>query len=134
MLKVTPGSKFSFTSVDEGEHRICIIPKFKNSKVLIKHKIQFDFYIGYIDQISKPLSLDSMGLLIEKLHKSFLRLQEVHYEQELLRSKEQSFQFILNNTNFKIVKWSLIQTTILILVGYFQLNHLKSFFVKQKIV
>lgn len=52
----------------------------------------------------------------------------------LLQEKEESFRQISEDTNSKVLWWALMQTFILLSVGYWQMKRLKDFFIAKKLV
>lgn len=52
----------------------------------------------------------------------------------LLQEKEESFRQISEDTNSKVLWWALIQTFILLSVGFWQIKRLKDFFIAKKLV
>lgn len=72
-----------------------------------------------------------MTLKVQQLNK---KLEEIHFEQETMREREAIFRDQSETTNSRVVKWTFIQLIVLVGTCAYQLRHLKSFFVKQKIV
>lgn len=124
----------TYTSVDSGEHKICLTPVFNDNTRGKVHRIFFDIAIGsaadYVDSKSSK-KVDSLTLQIQNLNK---KLQEIHLEQENIREREAFFRNQSESTNSRVVWWSIIQLVVLVGTCAYQLRHLKGFFVKQKIV
>ena len=51
-----------------------------------------------------------------------------------LQQREERFRLVSDSTNARVLWWSLGQTIILILMGIWQMRHLKSFFEAKKLV
>lgn len=124
----------TFTSIDSGEHKICLTPVYTDSTLVKLHRIFFDVAIGsagdYVDSKSSK-KVDGLTLQIQNLNK---KLQEIHLEQENIREREAIFRNQSESTNSRVVWWSIIQLIVLAGTCVYQLRHLKGFFVKQKIV
>lgn len=52
----------------------------------------------------------------------------------LLQYREERFRQTSESTNQRVLWWSLLQTSVLIAMGYWQMRHLKSFFEAKKLV
>ncbi|KAK6202426.1 uncharacterized protein RJT21DRAFT_118453 [Scheffersomyces amazonensis] len=132
--KSSPNGEFTFTSLDSGEHKFCLTPVYDDGSRGKNHRIFFDVAIGsahdYVDSKSTK-KIDSLTLKIQSLNK---KLQEIHWEQEHMREREAIFRDQSENTNSRVIKWTIVQLIVLVGTCIYQLRHLKSFFVKQKIV
>lgn len=132
--KSFPSGTLTFTSLDSGEHKICLKPSYKDGTVGKGHRIFFDLALGsahdYIDSKSTH-KVDSLTRKVQLLNK---KLEEIHWEQETMREREAAFRDSSESTNARVVKWTIVQILVLVGTCFYQLRHLKSFFVKQKIV
>lgn len=130
----SPSGDLTFTSVDSGEHKICLTPIYSDGTKGKVHRIFFDIAIGsasdYVDSKSSR-KVDGLTLQIQNLNR---KLQEIHLEQETIREREAFFRNQSETTNSRVVWWSIIQLVVLVSTCAYQLRHLKGFFVKQKIV
>ncbi|KGY14523.1 hypothetical protein PABG_12622 [Paracoccidioides brasiliensis Pb03] len=61
------------------------------------------------------------------------RLQDIRREQVFQREREALFRDQSEATNARVVRWTLIQLALLSLTCAWQLSHLRSFFIKQKL-
>ncbi|XP_042274225.1 transmembrane emp24 domain-containing protein 11-like [Thunnus maccoyii] len=55
-------------------------------------------------------------------------------QQEYQREKEETFRQISEDTNSKVLWWAVVQTSILLSVGFWQMKRLKDFFIAKKLV
>lgn len=98
------------------------------------HRIFFDVVQGsthdYVDSKSTKL----VDELTKRVNTLYEKLDKIHWEQETMREREALFRDQSESTNSRVVKWSIVQLLVLIGTCVYQLRHLKSFFVKQKIV
>ncbi|EGW30879.1 uncharacterized protein SPAPADRAFT_62783 [Spathaspora passalidarum NRRL Y-27907] len=132
--KATAEGDFTFTSLDAGEHKFCLTPVYLDKTHNKVHRIFFDVAQGsahdYVDSKSAK-SVDELTLKIQRLYE---QLDKIHWEQEYMRQREAEFRDQSESTNSRVVKWTIVQLIVLIGTCAYQLRHLKSFFVKQKIV
>jgi p24 family protein alpha len=61
-------------------------------------------------------------------------VQHVKREQAYQRSRESHFRSISDDTNARVLWWSIAQTVVLVALGLWQLHHLKTFFRAKKLV
>lgn len=127
-------SDFVFNSHDAGEHRFCLTPLYTDGLHGKRHRIFFDITTGaasdYVDSKSSK-NVDDLTLQIQYLNRKF---QEIRMEQENIRDREALFRNQSESTNSRVVWWSIIQLLVLAGTCAYQMRHLKSFFVKQKIM
>lgn len=132
--KSNPNGDFMFTSLDAGEHRFCLTPVYSDGSKGKQHRIFFDIAIGAAEDYADSKSakkVDALTLQIKQLND---KLREINFEQEQIREREAIFRDQSESTNSRVVWWSIIQLIVLVGTCAYQLRHLKSFFVKQKIV
>ncbi|KAF3990263.1 hypothetical protein FT663_01041 [Candidozyma haemuli var. vulneris] len=132
--KSNPSGDFTFTSFDKGEHRFCLTPVYQDGTKGKWHRIFFDVAIGAAEDYADSKSshkVDALTLQIKQLNE---KLRDINYEQEQIREREAIFRDQSESTNSRVVWWSIIQLAVLVGTCAYQLRHLKSFFVKQKIV
>ncbi|CAK9436135.1 uncharacterized protein LODBEIA_P06930 [Lodderomyces beijingensis] len=132
--KSTPDGEFTFTSIESGEHRFCLTPVYNDNTRNKVHRIFFDVAQGsshdYVDSKSTRMVDD----LTKRVNSLYDQLDKIHWEQEHMREREAAFRDQSESTNSRVVKWSIVQLFVLVGTCVYQLRHLKSFFVKQKIV
>merc|ERR1711939_1199392 len=61
------------------------------------------------------------------------RLQDIRREQVFQREREAEFRDQSETTNARVVRWTLVQLVVLGITCAWQLSHLRSFFIKQKL-
>jgi hypothetical protein len=123
--------EFTFSAIESGEHRLCITPQYADKKAHIR--VFFDL-VQLGSEVLDSQKKDTVTLLTNKVKEVNNKLQEIKREQELIRERESSFRDRSESTNGKVVLWSLIQLTVLGATCFWQLRHLKTFFVKQKVL
>lgn len=132
--KASSSGDITFTSSDSGEHKFCLKPIYLDGSSKTRHRIYFDIAIGsahdYVDSKSTN-QVDALTLRVKNLSK---KLEQINFEQETIREREAVFRDQSEVTNSRVIKWTFVQLIVLVGTCFYQLRHLKSFFVKQKIV
>ncbi|XP_045449702.1 transmembrane emp24 domain-containing protein eca [Melitaea cinxia] len=125
----------SFTSTTPGEHVICMYSNstswFSGSQLRVHLDIQVGEHAVDYANIAQNDKLSELQLRIRQL------LDQVHQitkEQSYQRHREERFRQTSESTNQRVLWWSLLQTAVLVGIGYWQMRHLKSFFEAKKLV
>ncbi|KAI5951183.1 ERP5 [Candida jiufengensis] len=132
--KSSPDGEFTFTSMDLGEHKFCLTPIYTDNTHNKIHRIFFDVAQGSTHDYVDSKSTKSIDDLTKRVNSLYEQLDKIHWEQEYMRQREAVFRDQSESTNSRVVKWSIVQLFVLVGTCVYQLRHLKSFFVKQKIV
>lgn len=138
--------KFTFTSAEAGEHKICFTPTSNSGRPgwqastsghqghrgHVGVKLSLDLAIG---ESSKLESTDKNKLedLESRIRDLNSRLSDIRREQVFQREREADFRDQSESTNARVVRWILIQVVVLGVTCAWQLSHLRSFFIKQKL-
>ncbi|KAF2256393.1 hypothetical protein BU26DRAFT_526817 [Trematosphaeria pertusa] len=132
--------RFTFSAADSGEHRVCVTPQnvqsgggwLSGSSVHGTVKFTLDLAIG---ETSKIESTDKgkVDELVQKVRDLNSRLQDIRREQVFQREREAEFRDQSESTNARVVRWTMIQLVVLAVTCAWQLSHLRSFFIKQKL-
>lgn len=97
--------------------------------------MHLDLAIGETNLLSKnPHDSEKFTELVDKVQELNLRLADIKREQLFQREREEEFRDESERTNARVVRWSIIQLIVLGATCAWQLNHLRGFFVKQKLV
>ncbi|KAM3957092.1 transmembrane p24 trafficking protein eclair [Aphomia sociella] len=125
----------SFTSTIPGEHVICMYSNstswFSGSQLRVHLDIQVGEHAVDYANVAQKDKLTELQLRIRQL------LDQVHQitkEQSYQRHREERFRQTSESTNQRVLWWSLLQTGVLVGIGYWQMTHLKSFFEAKKLV
>ncbi|XP_028035567.1 transmembrane emp24 domain-containing protein eca [Bombyx mandarina] len=125
----------SFTSSTPGEHVICMYSNstswFSGSQLRVHLDIQVGEHAVDYANVAQKEKLTELQLRIRQL------LDQVHQitkEQAYQRQREERFRQTSESTNQRVLWWSLLQTGVLVIIGYWQMRHLKSFFEAKKLV
>lgn len=118
---------------DSGEHRICIQAQPKSWMSKSKTRIDLDFEVGSDGQFGtkEKTVTDSLHQKINILND---KVHAVKREQQLVREREAQFRDISESVNSHAMWWSVFQFVVLILTCIWQMRHLRTFFVKQKVL
>jgi hypothetical protein len=122
-IRQTEGNT-NFMAYEEGDYKIC----FSNQMSTLASKtILFEVVVGdWLDwDLRKSNMNDTMQAQIERLEYG-LRL--ILFEQKFYRKREESHRDLAEETNAKVVIWSLIETGMLIASTLFQVFFLRQFF------
>lgn len=131
--------KITFTSADSGDHRICFTPSHSTGhsgwlggQTLGGVKLTLDLAIGTTSQIESD-DKGKIGDLVQRVKDLNGRLMDIKREQVFQREREAEFRDQSESTNGRVVRWTLIQLVVLGITCAWQLSHLRSFFIKQKL-
>ncbi|ODV93779.1 hypothetical protein PACTADRAFT_51531 [Pachysolen tannophilus NRRL Y-2460] len=138
--KLPGNGEFVFTSLGSGEHKFCFTPRADKKRLqagddkLNKFRFFLDLVIGEANDYTDSKKTDTINYLNEKIKIINLKLREIKRHQESIRDKEKEFRNTSEAVNLQVVKWTIFQMLILILIGVYQLNYLSGYFKKQKIL
>ncbi|KAM7199391.1 emp24/gp25L/p24 family/GOLD domain containing protein [Naviculisporaceae sp. PSN 640] len=132
--------KFTFTAADAGDHKICFTPSStsgKNNWMSLSSpnggiRLTLDMAIGetsVIDSSDKE-KINDLATRVKDLN---ARLNDIRREQVFQREREAEFRDQSESTNARVIRWMLIQLIVLGATCAWQLSHLRSFFIKQKL-
>ncbi|XP_065170919.1 transmembrane emp24 domain-containing protein eca [Atheta coriaria] len=127
--------RISFTSHTPGEHIICMYSNstawFSGSQLRVHLDIQVgEHAVNYGDVVQKE-KLSELQLRIRQL---LDQVEQITKEQSYQRFREERFRHTSESTNSRVVWWSITQTAVLLIMGAWQMKHLKSFFEAKKLV
>lgn len=88
--------------------------------------------IGETSQIESS-DKDKMGEVVQKVKDLNARLQDVRREQVFQREREADFRDQSESVNGRVVRWTLVQLSVLGATCAWQLSYLRAFFIKQKL-
>ncbi|KAL2111902.1 hypothetical protein VUR80DRAFT_9014 [Thermomyces stellatus] len=130
---------FTFTAADPGEHKLCFSPSSNSGRASwqnVKHKnggirLHLDLAIGETSALeNKDNKLDTLAGRVKDLN---ARLGDIRREQVFQREREAEFRDHSEAANSRVVRWIIIQLVVLACTCAWQLSHLRSFFIKQKL-
>ncbi|CAG7829422.1 unnamed protein product [Allacma fusca] len=127
--------RFTFTSHTPGEHVICLYSNstkwFAGSQLRVHLDIQVGEHAIDYANVARKEKLTELQLRIRQL---LDQVDQITKEQNYQRYREERFRQTSESTNQRVVWWSVAQLSVLLAMGYWQMRHLKSFFVSKKLV
>ncbi|KAM0278667.1 hypothetical protein ACHAQH_005054 [Verticillium albo-atrum] len=132
--------KFTFSAADAGDHQLCFTPSSTSGRSgwlsQSSHnggiRLTLDLAIGETSQIESA-DKDKLQDVATRIKDLNARLQDIRREQVFQREREAEFRDQSETTNSRVVRWMIIQLTVLAGTCAWQLSHLRSFFIKQKL-
>ncbi|KAG7518242.1 transmembrane emp24 domain-containing protein 11-like [Solea senegalensis] len=129
--------KFTFSGHDSGQHYLCFQTNSTRFSVFAgeRLKLHLDVQMGEhsIDP-SHKIAKDDMDTLQNSLMHLIDQMMYIARQQEYQREKEEVFRQIGEDANGKVLWWAVVQTSILLSVGFWQMKRLKDFFIAKKLV
>ncbi|KAL2149133.1 hypothetical protein VTH82DRAFT_8481 [Thermothelomyces myriococcoides] len=135
-----PSGKFTFTAAEAGDHKICFTPSSNSGRpgwLSVKSpnggiRLTLDMAVGETSALegADKEKIQDLATRVKDLN---ARLNDIRREQVFQREREAEFRDQSESTNARVVRWILIQLTVLGVTCAWQLSHLRSFFIKQKL-
>ncbi|KAB8070514.1 emp24/gp25L/p24 family/GOLD-domain-containing protein [Aspergillus leporis] len=132
-------SRFTFSAADAGQHKICVTAEtnaatggWLSGAPAGAVKVTLDLAIGETSKIETE-DRGKLQDIVQKVKDLNGRLQDIRREQVFQREREAEFRDQSEATNSRVVRWTLIQLAVLSAACAWQLSHLRSFFIKQKL-
>jgi len=117
----TASDKIELTEPVMGKHDLCF-------RTTVNHEQQFAFNLHYEDTGRKVITkshTDKLQSLIEELES---KVTEITDQQAYAISREENHRKTAENTNQRIIWWTLAEVGALVVLSIFQVYYLKSFF------
>lgn len=155
--KGSSSGRFTFSAASAGDHKICFLPHSISGRshwLSVNNpnggiKLTLDMVIGETNEIESTdkTKLEDIATRVKDLT---LRLTDIRREQVFQRvskldafggrwelttvqEREAEFRDQSESTNGRVVRWILLQLVVLGITCAWQLSHLRSFFIKQKL-
>ncbi|XP_041846027.1 transmembrane emp24 domain-containing protein 11 [Melanotaenia boesemani] len=129
--------KFTFTAHASGQHYFCFQTNSTRFAVFAQDKVKLHLDIQMGEHLTDPNTVKAKDHL-QTLEDSLIHLTEqmvyITRQQEYQREKEEVFRQISEETNSKVLWWAVVQTFLLLSVGFWQMKRLKDFFIAKKLV
>jgi len=127
--------RWTFTSHTPGEHVICLYSNstkwFSGSQLRVHLDIQVGEHAIDYANVAQKEKLSELQLRVRQL---LDQVEQITKEQNYQRYREERFRQTSESTNQRVLWWSLAQTCILVVMGAWQMRHLKGFFEAKKLV
>lgn len=119
-----------FTADSDGSYSICF-DLAGDSPIRMQLQINYGYDSEYYEKISKEQNFDKINMEVHKLNDHMtMILNEADYQ----KHKEIHYHKQTEQMNSAALWWPMVQIGILVLVGVFQVSHLKNFFKNTKLV
>lgn len=136
----TSSGRFTFSAADAGDHKICFTPSSSSGRPgwlsMANYnggiKLRLDMVIGETNQIESD-DKEKLQDITTRVKDLNARLNDIRREQVFQREREAEFRDQSESTNARVVRWIIIQLVVLGATCAWQLSHLRSFFIKQKL-
>ncbi|VDN02383.1 unnamed protein product [Thelazia callipaeda] len=130
----TSQGRFTFTSHSPGEHFICL---YSNSTAWFSGaqlRVFFDILVGeHAQDYEQVAAKDKLNELQLRIRQLLDQVEQISKEQNYQRYREERFRQTSENTNSRVLWWSVAQTIVLLVTGAWQMRHLKGFFEAKKL-
>ncbi|XP_053179656.1 transmembrane emp24 domain-containing protein 11 [Scomber japonicus] len=130
-------SKFTFTAHASGQHYLCFQTNSTRFSVFAGEKLKLHLDVQMGEHSIDPnvdRTKHNMESLESNLNHLIDQMTHITRQQEYQREKEETFRQISEDTNSKVLWWAVVQTSILLSVGFWQMKRLKDFFIAKKLV
>ncbi|KAL7394645.1 hypothetical protein ABVT39_001130 [Epinephelus coioides] len=130
-------AKFTFTAHTSGQHFLCFQTNSTRFSVFAgqKLKLHLDVQMGeHTIDPNKDKAKENLETLENSLSHLIDQMMYITRQQEYQREKEEVFRQISEDTNSKVLWWAVVQTSVLLSVGFWQIKRLKDFFIAKKLV
>lgn len=125
--------KVYFTTTNFGEHIVCISADTR--KWIGGHQMRIYLELDVRDTASES---DSTEVVVEGLERmlrdSIHQASSISKEQKYQKGREEIFRDLSESTNYHVLWWAVVQSMVLLLMGAWQITHLKNFFKAKKIM
>jgi len=120
--------KFTLTAVDAGDYKLC----FSNAMSTLTPKVvSFTVHVG--DVMDPHLTkIDHSDPIVKSIMRLTEGLSEIQNEQKYLRMREHNHRDLAEETNDKILYWSIVEAIVLVIMSVVQVFVLKRFFREDK--
>lgn len=127
--------RFTFTSHTPGEHLICMYANTTRWFGGGQLRVHLEISAGeHANDYAEIASKDKLSELQLRIHQLLAQVDQIAKEQNYQRYREDRFRVTSESTNNRVFWWAVAQTSVLVLIGVWQMRHLKSFFEAKKLV
>lgn len=131
--KGSPNGDFTFVALESGEHRICLQAQSNGWLSKSKTRVNLEFETGSDSKLDSKKK-KTMETLQGRIDLLATKVVQIKLEQNMMRDREAQFRNLSENVNSHAMWWSIIQLIGLGAVGFWQMKHLATFFIKQKVL
>ena len=116
--------KFTFTSVEAGDHSICLSTNYTSWFSHTHIRLHLDIVVGST-KADVETDRTHVSELANKVRDLNQKLEDIRREQQYQREREEDFRDLSEATNARAVWYSLAQIIVLVATCAWQLRHLK---------
>ncbi|XP_061691260.1 transmembrane emp24 domain-containing protein 11 [Syngnathoides biaculeatus] len=130
-------AKFTFTAHASGPHFLCFQSNSTRFSVFAGERLKLHLDVQIGDHAVNPkgdAAKDKLKTLEYSLQHLIDQMVYITKQQDYQREKEETFRQISEETNSTVLWWAVVQTFLLISVGFWQMKRLKDFFIAKKLV
>ncbi|XP_042593681.1 transmembrane emp24 domain-containing protein 11 [Cyprinus carpio] len=129
--------KFTFKSDASGQHFLCMQSNSTRFSVFAgdRLKVHLDVQMGeHTIDPNAAKAKDTMKTMEYSLQHLIDQMRYISRQQNFQREREEKFRQMSEKTNGNVLWWAIIQTSILLSVGIWQIKNLKNFLIEKKLV
>ncbi|KAM9470470.1 transmembrane emp24 domain-containing protein 11 [Clarias gariepinus] len=137
MKKIGKYGKFTFTSHSSGQHFVCVKSNTTRFSVFADELLKVHLDVQMVEHTIDPTAVktkDTIESLEFKMRHLIAQMQFISKQQDFEREREETFRQMSEETNGNVLWWAIIQTSLLLTVGFWQIRSLKNFFIEKKLV
>jgi len=127
--------RYAFTSTIGGEYEVCFqtneIRWFGSSQTKLTIDLESGANAVDYEEIAQLEHLTALQMEVRKLND---QVHEILKEQNYLKEREIEARDESEKTNSGVIWWSIAETALLVVSGFWQIRHLKNFFRQKKLV
>ncbi|XP_057706880.1 transmembrane emp24 domain-containing protein 11 [Corythoichthys intestinalis] len=130
-------AKFTFTAHESGQHFLCFQTNSTRFSVFAGERLKLHLDVQIGEHVMNPKddrAKDNLKTLEYGLQHLIDQMVYITKQQDYQREKEELFRQISEDTNSTVLWWAVVQISLLILVGFWQMKRLKDFFIAKKLV
>lgn len=128
-----PAGHIDFLADNDGFYSYCLQLPPTSAEPVVRFEmiLNYGFDSEYYEKLAKKYDYDAINLQVHKLNDMLtLTLNEADYQ----KHKEVEYHDVTEKMNNAALWWPVLQIIILILAGIYQVQHLKSFFKRNKLI
>ncbi|XP_062380504.1 transmembrane emp24 domain-containing protein 11 [Sardina pilchardus] len=129
--------KFTFTSHASGQHYLCMQSNSTRFSVFAGERLRVHLDVQMGEHSIDPSAVkakDTVKTMEYSLQHLIDQMTYIARQQDYQREREETFREISEQTNWSVLWWAIIQTAILLSVGFWQMKRLKDFLIEKKLV
>ncbi|VEL27414.1 unnamed protein product [Protopolystoma xenopodis] len=138
--------RFTFTAHSPGDYRICLSSNSSawfGGELLVgvlvfyssPQRVHLDIGVGdHAQNYAEIASREKLSDLQLRVRQLLDQVEMISKDQSFQRVREEYFRDLSESTNRRVTWWSIAQFILLVIIGIWQMRHLRSFFQAKKLV